>query len=143
MAHLSAQGSFAMMKYILSYGKGALAVNCNTKVATIYIRVNRSKITSGGKPVIADDLQLLHILYPTYSCKEVYKPLSVEDGEFEKWRQVVSSKTDAPWSPVQTNTLLQDNGEIELKAYDASNKVITQSFQSGRKSLKSAVSSLK
>lgn len=76
-------------------------------------------------------LQRLHIWRCTAdvdSCEDFYEPLSAVDGEFERWRQIVASKPDAPWKFVQANTFLGVDGEVGLKVYDASNEGIIQSF---------------
>jgi dipeptidyl-peptidase-3 len=40
----------------------------------------------------------------------------------------VISKPEAAWKLVQANTVLKEDGQIELKVYEESNKGIIQSF---------------
>lgn len=54
------------------------------------------------------------------------------DGEYEAWRQIVVSKPQPRWKFVQANTVLKDDGEVELRVYKESNEGIIQSFAERR-----------
>ena len=62
------------------------------------------------------------------SCREFNDPLSVVDGEYEAWRQIVVTKPEPRWKFVQANTVVKEDGEVELRACEESNEGIMQSF---------------
>lgn len=62
------------------------------------------------------------------SCREFFERLSVVDGEYEAWRQIVASKPEPGWKFVQANTSLKGDGEVELRVYEESDEGIIQSF---------------
>ncbi len=102
---------------------------------TVHVHVDRSKITSHGKPSLGRMLCRIHTwrcIADAKSCREFYDPLSVVDGEYEAWRQIVVSKPQPRWKFVQANTVLKDDGEVELRVYEESNEGIIQSFAERR-----------
>lgn len=119
------------MRYLLEHGQGAITVDCDEEAKTLYVRADRSKFNSGGKAALGDMLRCLHIWRCTAdveACRAFYEPLCKVNGEFEVWRHVVASKPKVPWKFVQANTFLRENGEVELRTYDASNEGIIKSF---------------
>ncbi|KAE8386372.1 dipeptidyl peptidase III [Aspergillus alliaceus] len=122
---------YAIFKYLLLEAVGLFSVSCNPATGELYIRVDGSKIASQGKTCIGHMLHRLHVWYCTadVECsKAFYMPLSVVDGDYEVWRQIVASKPEAPWKFVQANTILKDDEKVELRVYEASNEGIIQSF---------------
>lgn len=108
-----------------------MTVEHDQAAKTIHVRVDRSKITSHGKPSIGRMLYRLHVWWciaNVQSCREFYEPLSVVDGEYEAWRQIVASKPEPGWKFVQANTVLKEDGKVELRVYEESNEGIIQSF---------------
>ncbi|KAK4139246.1 peptidase M49, dipeptidyl-peptidase III, partial [Dichotomopilus funicola] len=100
-----------------------------------------SKILSHGKPSLGRLLLRLHVWRCTADikmCKELYETLSVVDGQFEAWRQAAvaawsnESSSLAQSEPgskiVQPNTILERDGQVVLKLYEASDEGIIQSF---------------
>lgn len=119
------------MRYLLEHGQGAITVDCDEEAKTLYVRADRSKFNSGGKAALGDMLRCLHIWRCTAdveACRAFYEPLCEVNSEFEVWRQVVASKPKVPWKFVQANTFLQEDGEVELRTYDATNEGIIKSF---------------
>ncbi|KAI9842894.1 MAG: hypothetical protein M1837_006726 [Sclerophora amabilis] len=126
-----ARANFAILKHLLLDGDGVLMVEHDPVAETVHIRVDRSKITSHGKPSLGRMLCRIHVwrcIADVKSCREFYEPLSVVDGESEAWRQIVTSKPEPGWKFVQANTVLKEDGDVELKMYEASNEGIIQSF---------------
>lgn len=112
-------------------GGGVLTVECDPSENVVYVRVDRSKITSHGKPSLGRMLHRIHVwrcIADVDSCKAFYEPLSAVDGEYETWRRIVASKPEPIWKFVQPNTVLNERGEVELKVYGESNEGIIQSF---------------
>lgn len=98
---------------------------------TLFVRVERSKIISHGKPSIGRMVQKIHIWHSTAdveSCRPFYESLSAVDGEYEVWRQIVISNPELRWKFVLPNTVLKDDGTVELREYDADNLGIIQSW---------------
>lgn len=63
----------------------------------LFIRVDRAKITSHGKPSIRRMWLKIHIWQATAdinACQPFYEALSAVDGEYETWRQIVVSKPE-------------------------------------------------
>jgi dipeptidyl-peptidase-3 len=108
-----------------------MTVEHDPTAKTVHVRVDRSKITSHGKPSLGRMLCRIHVwrcIADAESCREFYEPLSVVDGEYEAWRQIVASKPEPRWKFVQANTVLKEDGEVELRVYEDSNEGIIQSF---------------
>ncbi len=122
-------------------GDGGGTISVDHSEGTLQVRVDRSKILSHGKPSLGRLLLRLHVWRCTAdieACREVYEPLSTVDGEFEVWRQAAvvawsnersSLVQSEPGSKiVQPNTVIERDGRVALKVYDASNEGIIQSF---------------
>ena len=72
------------------------------------------------------------------ACREFFEPLSTVNGLFEGWRQVAvaawsnessSLVQSEPGSKiVQPNIVVEEDGRVALKLYDASGVGIIQSF---------------
>ncbi len=120
-------------------GGGTISVNHSE--GTLHVRVDRSKILSHGKPSLGRLLLRLHIWRCTAdieACREFYEPLSTVDGLFEAWRQAAvaawSNESSSLVQPepgskiVQSNTIVEGEGRVVLKLYDASDEGIIQSF---------------
>ncbi|PLB54821.1 dipeptidyl peptidase III [Aspergillus steynii IBT 23096] len=126
-----ANANYAIFKHLMLHANGLLSVDCNQMAGTVFVRVDRSKIASHGKACIGNMLHRIHVWRCTANvtqCRQFYEPLSAVDGEYEVWRQIVASKPEPPWKFVQANTILRDDGKVELKVYEASNEGIIQSF---------------
>ncbi|KAK7219239.1 hypothetical protein V2G26_007242 [Clonostachys chloroleuca] len=125
------QALFAILKHLIQDGEGVLSIDHDPKTKTLYVRVDRSKIISCGTPSIGRMLCKIHIWHCTAdvdACRPFYDALSVVDGEYETWRQVVVSNPEPKWKFLQPNTFIGENGEIILKEYEPSNAGIIQSF---------------
>jgi dipeptidyl-peptidase-3 len=108
-----------------------LCIEHNAAEKQLFVRVDRSKLITHGKPSIGRMLCKIHIWRCTAdieACRPFYEALTTVDGEFEIWRQIVVSKPEPKWKFVQPNTFLKENGTVELRNYDASNEGIIQSF---------------
>jgi dipeptidyl-peptidase-3 len=62
------------------------------------------------------------------ACKQFYEPLSAVQGKVELWRKVVATQREPAWKFVQANTILTDDGKVQLKVYEESDAGIIQSF---------------
>lgn len=106
-------------------------MDCDKTADELHIGVDRSKIASYEKFSIDRMTHRIHIWRCTAdvaSCKTFYEPLSTVDGDYEIWKKIVASKPEPPWKFVQTNTVLRNDGQVELKVYEKSNENIIQSF---------------
>ncbi|KAH6621473.1 dipeptidyl peptidase III [Chaetomium sp. MPI-SDFR-AT-0129] len=134
-----ARGSFVILRHLLDNGGGIITVDHSD--GTLQVRVDRTKIPSHGKPSLGRLLLRLHVWKCTAdikACKELYEALNTVDGQFETWRQVAvaawsnessSLVQSEPGSKiVQPNTILDEDGQVVLKLYDASDEGIIQSF---------------
>ncbi|ATY66560.1 dipeptidyl peptidase III [Cordyceps militaris] len=124
------QAHFSILKHVLRDGGGVVRIDHEPTTSALTVRVDRSKMSSHGKPALGDYLCRLHIWRCTAdvsSCREFYEPLCAVDGEFEEWRKIVCSKPNPKWKFVQPNTFLKD-GDVQVKVYDESNEGIIQSW---------------
>ncbi|KAL3952369.1 hypothetical protein ACCO45_012312 [Purpureocillium lilacinum] len=124
-----ARANFAILKHLLLDGGGVIIVKCDEDAETVQVSVDRSKISSHGKPSLGRMLLRIHIwrcIADVESCRDFYEPLSVVDGGYEIWRRIVASKPEPWWKFVQPNTVVKDDGEVELVIYEESNKGIIQ-----------------
>ncbi|KAG2420017.1 hypothetical protein HFD88_004814 [Aspergillus terreus] len=115
-----------------SLGRYRMRTTAKDPVAKeLFVRVDRSKIVSHGKPSIGRMLCKIHIWHCTAdvnACRPFYESLSAVDGEYEIWRQIVVSKPQPRWKFVQPNTFLKDDGTVELRDYEANDVGIIKSF---------------
>ena len=112
---------------MLHTGDGVIKVKHEAVAKTLHVRVNRSKINFYGKPLFGWMLFQIHVwryITNIESCRDFYKPLSAIYSDYEVWRQTVVLKLKPGWKLVQANTILSENGEVELRAYEESNKNI-------------------
>lgn len=122
---------FAILKHLLRDANGLLSVDCDENSGTLQVRVDQSKIAKEGKASLGRMLHRIHVWRCTAdvaACKEFYEPLSAMQGEEEAWRKIVASKPEPAWKFVQANTMLTDDGKVELKVYEESDAGIIQSF---------------
>ncbi|KAI0025476.1 dipeptidyl peptidase III [Xylariomycetidae sp. FL0641] len=126
-----AQAEFAIFRHLLQDGNGVMSIEHDPSANTIFVKVDRSKILSDGKPSLGRMLCKIHIWHSTAdieACRPFYEALSTVDGDYELWRQVVISNPEPGWKFVQPNTFLKDDGTVEVQEYEASNAGIIQSF---------------
>ena len=120
---------FAILKCLLTDGKGVIAIECRSLEDRLTVRVDRSRIISDGKPALGRMLLRLH-MYPctadVTSCRVYYETLSKVEGESSQWRQIVLAKQKPKWVFVEANTFL-DDGRIILKEYDPTPEGVNQS----------------
>ncbi|KAK2608595.1 hypothetical protein QQS21_002821 [Conoideocrella luteorostrata] len=126
-----ARANFAILKYLLLHGDGVLTVTHDAQAETVHVTVDFSKVTSHGRPSLGRMLCCIHVwrcIADVESCRHFYEPLSAVDGEYETWRRIVASKPEPGWKFVQPNTMLGEDGKVELTVYEESNVGIIQSF---------------
>ncbi|KAJ2971703.1 hypothetical protein NUW58_g9342 [Xylaria curta] len=122
---------FAILRHLLSDANGLLSIQCDVDSATLQIQVDRPKIAKEGKASLGRMLHRIHVWRCTAdveACKQFYEPLSTVQGEHEAWRRIVASKPEPAWKFVQANTILTDDGKVQLKVYEESDAGIIQSF---------------
>lgn len=94
------------------------------------VRVDRSRITSHGKPALGRMLLRLHIYRCTadvQSCREYYEELSRVHGRYLSWRDIVLAHQEPKLVFVQANTFIR-NEEVVLKEYAATAEGVVQSW---------------
>ncbi|KAJ5709669.1 dipeptidyl peptidase III [Penicillium malachiteum] len=125
------QALFANAKHLLQDGDGVMTVDHDPIKNTLFVRVDRSKIMSHGKPSIGKMLYSIHIWHSTAdlnACRPFYEDLSIVDGQYEIWRKIVVANKEPKWKFVQPNTFLRKDGTVELREYEATDVGIIQSF---------------
>ncbi|KAJ5722158.1 dipeptidyl peptidase III [Penicillium malachiteum] len=122
---------FAIFKHLLQDGDGVMTVDHDIVNNTLFVRVDRSKIMSRGKPSIGRMLCKIHIWHyaaDINACQPFYEDLGTVHGQYEIWRKIVVANKEPKWKFVQQNTFLKGDGTVELKEYEASYVGIIQSF---------------
>lgn len=135
------KGDFAIFRHLLRDGNGVMTVDHSPSNNTMCVKIDRSKIISEGKPSLGRLALRLHVWRCTAdinTCRAFYEPLTAVGGEYEEWRKIVVApegntesaqlRTDPGGKIVQANTFLEDDGQVRLKVYEASNVGIIQSW---------------
>ncbi|EFY89745.1 dipeptidyl peptidase III [Metarhizium acridum CQMa 102] len=92
--HARFEPRFAILKHSLLDGGGVLAVSHDAQAETVHVSVDRSKISSHGKPSLGRMLcciQIWRCIADVESCRSFYQPLSAADGAHKTWRHIVAS----------------------------------------------------
>ncbi|KAL9078491.1 MAG: hypothetical protein Q9157_002579 [Trypethelium eluteriae] len=121
---------FAMLKCLLREGEGCASVECDPTSQHLVVRVDRSKIKTGGKKALGDMLLKLHIYRCTADvqiCRSYFEELSSVNGEYLEWRKIALAKNQRRKIFVQANTFLEGE-EVILKEYEATYEGIIQSW---------------
>ncbi|KAI0096976.1 dipeptidyl peptidase III [Nemania sp. FL0031] len=125
------RANFTIFKHLLRDGGGFMWIEHDVDAGTLFVRIDRSKIYSHGKPSIGKMFCKMNIWRSTAdieACRPYYEELSIVDGKYEQWRQIVVSNPEPKWKFVQPNTFIRNDGTVELREYEASNVGIIQSF---------------
>lgn len=97
---------------------------------SLTIRVDRSRISSDGKPAFGQMLLRLHMYRCTANfadCRAYYEDLSRVDREFLKWRDAVISQQQPKWVFVQANAF-PEAAKVTLKEYPPTKEGVVQSW---------------
>lgn len=111
-----------MLNHLLIDGGGVLAVEHDTDAGSLTVKVDRSRMSSHGKPSLGRLLCRIHIWRRTAdveSCqKDCEASTDVAAGEHEEWSRLVAGKPEPRWKFVHANTFLRD-GQVTMKEYEA------------------------
>lgn len=129
--HMKAR--FAILQTFLSAGPSFISLDySNDDLSDLTIKLNRSQILTHGLPAVTDLLQKLHIYKATADVVEgtkMYEDLTnVDEWWAEKVRPAVLAKKMPRKVFVQANTVINANGDVELREYEASCEGMIKSF---------------
>lgn len=119
-----------MLKTLLLDGNGVMTIAHDATRRSLTVRVDRSKIRTGGKAALGRMLLRLHMYRCTAdvgACRAYYEDLSRVDGEYLDWRETVLTNKPPPMVFVQANTFLAE-GDVILKEYPATVEGLIQSW---------------
>ena len=119
-----------MFKSLLAAGDQFLTIHHDRVNQKLTVRVDRTKISTHGKPALANLMLRLHIYRCTAdvdACRTFYEGLTKPDGQFLEWRDIMLANRPAKQIFVQANTFLED-GNVVLKEYDATVEGMIQSW---------------
>ena len=119
-----------MFKYLLAAGDGFMTITHDPVKERFTARVDRAKISSHGRPALADLLLRLHIYRCTAdveACRTFYEELTHPGEQFLEWRRIVLAHQPPKQIFVQSNTFVED-GKVVLKYYEASVRGVIQSW---------------
>jgi dipeptidyl-peptidase-3 len=119
-----------MFKCLLAAGGDFLTVTHDKSSDKLTVSIDRTKISTHGKPAIASLMLKLHIWRCTAdanACREYYVPLTEPTGVYLEWRRIMLAKQTARQVFVQPNTFISD-GEVFLKEYEPTVEGMIQSW---------------
>lgn len=123
-AHM--QGRYAILRTLLAAGDSFVTLHDD------YVELDRSKIKSVGVPAIAQFLHQIQVFKATADvvrATNMYKELTDVPNEMLKLRDLVLAYKQPRKIFVQAHTKkTQDNNEVELQTFEASNEGLIQSF---------------
>ncbi|KAK5937926.1 hypothetical protein PMZ80_010055 [Knufia obscura] len=127
------QARFSILRTFMNAGKDFVRLE-STKddMSDLTIHLNRNKILSTGRKAVEAYLQKLHIYKATADVEagvKMYNEItSVDEWWAEKIRPVVLSKKIPRKVFVQANTVLEGDGSVTLREYDATPEGMVRSF---------------
>ena len=116
---------------VLLAAESFLTITHNPITDDLTVHVDRSKIPSHGKPALGKLLLRLHVYRCTAdisACREYFEDLTKVEGIFADWRMMVIAKKRPRQILVQANTLLREDGSVELREYEASVRGMVRSW---------------
>jgi dipeptidyl-peptidase-3 len=118
------QARFSILKCFLSAGPDFCKLDYQKEdLSDLTIKLDRSKITTVGRKVVEDYLQKLHVYKSTADVEAGTKLyLEMTDVDVEFWGKKVRDEVLRNKQPrkvfVQANTVLKDDGKVELVEYE-------------------------
>jgi dipeptidyl-peptidase-3 len=119
-----------MLKCLLTETDGFIDIQHDQTHDQLTVRVDRSKISTVGKPALGEMLLKLHIYRSTADvrpCRMYYEDLSMVEEKHLEWRKIVIRNAEPGWNYVHANTFME-NGTVVLKEYEATAEGIIQSW---------------
>ncbi|KAF8474662.1 peptidase family M49-domain-containing protein [Kalaharituber pfeilii] len=129
-AHMQAR--FSILKSLLQAGDGFVTLSsAELDHDDLVVVLDRSKIKSHGKPAVGKYLQKLSIyksIADVDAGTKLYAEMTEVDETMAEYRDVVLRKKQPRKNFVEANTFIKENGEVELKHYEATCEGLIQSY---------------
>jgi len=128
------QARYSILKCFLAAGDDFCKLNyTKDDLSDLTVSIDRSKITTVGRKAVEDYLLKLQVYKSTADIgagSKLYLEMTDVDSEFwgGKVREVVMKNKQPRKVFVQANTVLQEDGKVILKEYDASLEGMIKSF---------------
>ncbi|KAL9113509.1 MAG: hypothetical protein Q9187_007602 [Circinaria calcarea] len=122
---------FAIFRTLLSAPDSFLTIHHSPLSQTLTLRIDRSKLLTHGKPALAALLLRLHIYRCTAdvaACRRYFEDLTSVQGVFAEWRRIVLREKRTRKVLVQANTVLEADGSVALREYEASKEGMVRSW---------------
>jgi len=126
-AHMQARHAIAR---VLLEADGVLSFDQNED-KEVYITLNREKILNEGLRAVGDFLNRINIYKATANVKDanaLFEKYTGVPEEMLALRDIVISKKEPRSVFVQANTYIDEEGQVQIKHYDASPEGMIQSF---------------
>lgn len=129
------QARYSILKTFLEAGQDfcKLEYSDANQLSDLTVRIDRSKILSVGRPAVEAYLQKLHVYKSTAdleSGKRLYEDKTRVEGAFwqKQVRGIVIRKKLPRKVFVMANTILREDGSVQLKEYEANLEGMLQSW---------------
>lgn len=126
------QARFSILKCFLEAGDNFVTISSTTlDHDDLVIKLDRSKINSHGKPAVGRYLNKLNIYKSTADVDagtKLYASMTEVGEAMAGYRNAVLRKKQPRKQFVEANTFLKEDGEVELRQYDATCEGLIQSY---------------
>lgn len=116
---------------MLKAGQSFVTIEPSADMNDVIVRLDREKIMNVGKPAIGDFLQRLQIFKATADvtrANKLFTELTTPPSDWFKLRDIVIEKRQPRKIFVQPNTVVNSEGQVVLKEYEATPEGLIQSF---------------
>ncbi|KAH8148968.1 uncharacterized protein LAJ45_06943 [Morchella importuna] len=126
------QARYSILQCFRSAGDGFVSFeHSRPDKSDLVVKIDRTKILSHGVPAVSEYLTKLHVYKSTADVKagtKLYAEMTTVSEEMKSYRDVVMSMKQPRKMFVQANTVMGEDGTVELREYEATPEGVVKSF---------------